>query len=338
MARGSSKHVFISYQHRDKEIAAKYQQGLTSAGFNVWWDERLQTGQKWHQEIDNALLNAVAVIVLWSESANNSEWVRHEASIANIRNVLTHASIDGSSAPDLFNSIQCADLSHWKGSPDDPTFLRLVGGIRAVVRTNRIRHWYRIGLISLSSLLIAGVLVYGGFKWQEHSAGPQNVITSWNATTDMEKIDVNLKELREFYSPDKWDIAIKCKEEDGPNDADMLGDENASFAFIPISKNIRAVSQSYKINFYADMADKLSPESLVGCSFSVVEKALELTKLSQEIDGAYQGFKWTDAHNKNGKSFNSVSALINYHQYNYRTKDICKCAADYQQTSSVPPK
>jgi hypothetical protein len=66
-ARG--RHLFISYKREDAEKAKMVRHALQRLPFDVWWDERLQTGQRWNEKIDEALLKAEAVVVLWSEAA-----------------------------------------------------------------------------------------------------------------------------------------------------------------------------------------------------------------------------------------------------------------------------
>jgi hypothetical protein len=88
-------------------------QALSLLRFRVWWDEALQTGQRWDEEIDEALRKAEAVVVLWSEAAVASDWVKHEASVGKSREMLAHARIRDCVIPPTFSSIQAADLRAW---------------------------------------------------------------------------------------------------------------------------------------------------------------------------------------------------------------------------------
>jgi hypothetical protein len=88
------RQLFISYKREDAATAGAVRRGLMALGFSVWWDEKLQTGQKWDEEIDEALRKAEAAVVLWSEAAVRSDWVKHEASVAKSRQKLTHAQIE----------------------------------------------------------------------------------------------------------------------------------------------------------------------------------------------------------------------------------------------------
>lgn len=332
----SSKYLFISYKRSDKDTATKVEQGLRSAGFDVWWDERLQTGQRWSEEIDRALLDAAAVVVLWSDQSVQSEWVRHEASIAKIRNVLAHAVIDNSEAPELFSAIQSANLSDWDGSHDEPVFLRFVEGIRSLIRRNTLRRWYRTTMISFAGFIAASVLIFGGYRLQEHLAGPQNVVTRWDVTFDHKELELNLKELRRFYDPEDWDIAVKCHEVDGI--MELLSDESATFAFFAMTRDPDRESLRYRIRFHPEMADTLTLASSVGCTFAVVEKNLGLAKFSPRTErGEHHGFRWADVMAGHELSFNELSWMIESNAFAYKAKDVCECALLYDDFELEPP-
>lgn len=70
--------VFISYSRQDRPIA----QGLAddlSAKYKVWWDVEVYAGDAFHDVITEALDASTAVVVIWSQTAARSIWVRAEA-------------------------------------------------------------------------------------------------------------------------------------------------------------------------------------------------------------------------------------------------------------------
>ncbi len=71
--------VFISYSSRDVDVARRLQHLLQVApiGARVWRDER-SIERDWSREIAQALAGSDAVVLLWSEHAAASAWVRHE--------------------------------------------------------------------------------------------------------------------------------------------------------------------------------------------------------------------------------------------------------------------
>ncbi len=71
--------VFISYSKVDRSIAEALANDLKEDGYDVWWDFELYAGDDFHHVIRRELAEAKAVIVIWSESAVTSQWVRGEA-------------------------------------------------------------------------------------------------------------------------------------------------------------------------------------------------------------------------------------------------------------------
>lgn len=102
---------------------------LEARGFRVWWQEEIQCGAEWHGELDRAVAEAGCIVVLWSERALNSKWVRHEASQAIVRQVYAPARIEPIEIQPPFNRIQATDLLSWTGGPDHPGFQDLLARV-----------------------------------------------------------------------------------------------------------------------------------------------------------------------------------------------------------------
>jgi hypothetical protein len=75
-------HVFISHSHEDGDFAEIMNSRLTLAGFTVWTDVRILGGVDWRKEIDQAIKNASALIVIVTEEARTSEYVTYEWAFA----------------------------------------------------------------------------------------------------------------------------------------------------------------------------------------------------------------------------------------------------------------
>lgn len=84
--------VFISYSRQDRPVAAALD--LERLNIRAWWDFDLYAGQDFHDAVLTALDAAKAVIVIWSETAVRSPWVRDEATRASRQSklVTTHVS------------------------------------------------------------------------------------------------------------------------------------------------------------------------------------------------------------------------------------------------------
>jgi TIR domain len=74
--------VFISYSHKDFKIAQTLVDRLEVLGVEPWWDTSLSGADNFTEEIHKQLVDAKAVIVIWSPHSTTSTYVRKEASIA----------------------------------------------------------------------------------------------------------------------------------------------------------------------------------------------------------------------------------------------------------------
>ncbi len=70
--------VFISYSSKDRDKASALAAALEDYGMVVWWDGHLVGGDNFKDKIDEHLSNAHAVIVLLTDNALKSDWVKAE--------------------------------------------------------------------------------------------------------------------------------------------------------------------------------------------------------------------------------------------------------------------
>jgi TPR repeat protein len=122
--------IFISYAREDEAVAAQLRDVLASQGWDVWRDkEGIVTGTAWSASIEQALHSARCVVVLWSDSALHSHFVRDEAEIGRNENKLVPVQIGAVELPIGFRGIQTANLVGWDGDTDDPEYRKLVRAI-----------------------------------------------------------------------------------------------------------------------------------------------------------------------------------------------------------------
>jgi tetratricopeptide (TPR) repeat protein len=77
------KHVFISYQHEDGDFADNLIYKIKEAGLETCVDnDRLHAGEDWRAEIDTAIKNAFALVVVMTPEAKSSEYVTYEWAFA----------------------------------------------------------------------------------------------------------------------------------------------------------------------------------------------------------------------------------------------------------------
>jgi eukaryotic-like serine/threonine-protein kinase len=125
--------VFLSYSREDQATARRFAEALEREGFKVWWDQALSTGDTYDSVTEKALDEARAVVVLWSKKSVSSRWVRAEATTADRNGVLMPVMIEDCRRPILFELMQTAELSNWKGDVNDPPWRAFIGDLRRLV-------------------------------------------------------------------------------------------------------------------------------------------------------------------------------------------------------------
>ena len=121
--------VFVSYSRADGERVQPLVDALMAEGFDVWWDSKIPGGAAFAREIEAALTAADAVIVVWSATSVESDWVRDEASTGRDRGRLVPVRIDGAAVPLGFGQYQVIDLRGWSGERGATAFGRLTAAI-----------------------------------------------------------------------------------------------------------------------------------------------------------------------------------------------------------------
>ena len=102
--------IFISYARSDRALAQALADDLKAAGYVAWWDFHLNAGDDFHDTIRSMIAKASAVIVIWSEPALVSAWVRGEAEeAADHRSLIstTAPGFDPRRVPINFRVLQC---------------------------------------------------------------------------------------------------------------------------------------------------------------------------------------------------------------------------------------
>jgi HEAT repeat protein len=75
--------IFISYCRKDADPAELLRGRLKEAGFSTWIDlEGLQAGEEWGQEIDQAIRDSAALVVLLTPASRASAYVAYEWAFA----------------------------------------------------------------------------------------------------------------------------------------------------------------------------------------------------------------------------------------------------------------
>ena len=168
-----NEYIFISYKREDSIVANRIKNALESKNIRIWWDEKLQTGQKWEEKIDHMLYDSSVVLVLWSNLSIESDWVKHEASYAATNRKLVQAKISECTLPGPFQSRMATDLINWDERNDNQKFIDLVSEIYRVVRVGRAKRILYLSLPAFPS--IALIALYFAFL---HTSVPNYPITN----------------------------------------------------------------------------------------------------------------------------------------------------------------
>jgi hypothetical protein len=162
----SSKYVFISFKSEERNEAYKFFDALKSSGYLVWWAEDLQCGQEWHGEIDKAIEEAGAVIVLWSSKSYTSPWVKHEASQAMAKKIYAPVRTELINIESPFSRIQATDIINWNGEINHPGFQNLLVRLKELLpppiplwRQSTIFLWKQKAVIVLLTIAVIALLL-----------------------------------------------------------------------------------------------------------------------------------------------------------------------------------
>ena len=108
--------IFLSYARDDADTAKQLANSISEAGHDVWWDRHLHGGSRFATEIEQALKDAQAVVVLWSSTSIASAWVQDEAAEGRDSGRLVPVSLGSAKPPLGFRQFQTIELGDWDGT------------------------------------------------------------------------------------------------------------------------------------------------------------------------------------------------------------------------------
>jgi TolB-like protein len=125
-------HVFISYSRADRPTIEKLAEALEAGGHSVWWDRHIRGGAAFAKDIEEQLRKADAVVVAWSSSANESDWVKDEAVFARDKGVLVPICLSEAEAPLGFRQYQTIGFDKWRGDKSAAELHALLNAISEI--------------------------------------------------------------------------------------------------------------------------------------------------------------------------------------------------------------
>ena len=175
--------LFLSYSRKDSATARRLTEWLERQGHDVWRDDDdIGGGASFSTEIEKALNDSDAVLVLWSADSVQSAWVRDEAGIGRDAGKLIPLSLGGVDPPIGFRQFQSIDLgrrgraSHAAMQKIDHAIAHIASPQRAAAflpsapaSSNRIPRGRIAAAAAALALLAAGA---GAYLWSNrHAAG-----------------------------------------------------------------------------------------------------------------------------------------------------------------------
>jgi len=184
--------LFLSYSRKDLLRAQHFAAWLEREGHNVWRDDAdIEGGASFSSEIEKALNDSDAVLVLWSLHSVQSAWVRDEAEYGRDKGKLIPFSLDSTEIPLGFRQFQSIDLSKWKGKGTPPSSERIRQAIARVSNSPAPEqsHEHRIArphLLMRPALMAAGVALaigaIGGYLLWTFAPAEHGIMISVSAS------------------------------------------------------------------------------------------------------------------------------------------------------------
>jgi hypothetical protein len=84
--RGTKPYIFTSYSHRDMREVFAVIKKLADGRYRIWYDEGVEPGNEWPEEVGRALLGSNLFVVFMSPAAIDSRNVRNEINLASSEN------------------------------------------------------------------------------------------------------------------------------------------------------------------------------------------------------------------------------------------------------------
>lgn len=112
--------IFVSHASNDAACAESIRQELEAKGYSVWREPASLSMESilYPRTIENDLLRSAAIVLIWSSSAEQSEWVeRHILFAQRLKKLIVPVVIDGTGLPTtlivdtiMTSQVPCADV------------------------------------------------------------------------------------------------------------------------------------------------------------------------------------------------------------------------------------
>lgn len=218
--------VFLSYDHEDVDRASPIASALEKAGHSVWWDRHIHGGAEYNDEIEAAVEDAEAVIVLWSARSVRSAWVRDEAAEGRDQGKLVPVTIDAVKPPMGFRQFQTIDCSRSNRGPSGSSLQQILDAINKVGGVSRspspapapaaqqsrpyLGQVSRRAAVAITVLALAAIAAVVAWNWRGQQTMPVVAIAAADSTPRSQALarDLFVKlGMLEHVAAGKWVLA-----------------------------------------------------------------------------------------------------------------------------------
>lgn len=152
--------IFLSYSHRDAAFARSVADGLSAEGYTLWWDEALKPADDFGMHIEKQIDASGCVVVVWSNSARDSLWVRAEANAALEGSKLVQVIAEPTKPPLPFTMLHFLDLSRWRGDRESADWKGLTSSCHSTISGGR-PQFASVGAEVRPSSMLAPLIAVG---------------------------------------------------------------------------------------------------------------------------------------------------------------------------------
>jgi len=161
---GKSLSVFISYSRSDSVFVADLANRLREVGCKVWQDiSGLRGGQAWASEIDRAVRDSDAMIVVLSPDSSASEWVQKETLLAmKLHKPIVPILLRETEIPVQFINLQFVDFRGDTAEATQKLFEAIstsIGSPKTITKRPPIRRYGEpLAFLLLGTIILAAVI------------------------------------------------------------------------------------------------------------------------------------------------------------------------------------
>ena len=70
----NARYVFVCYAHDERDLVVEQIRWLRANGFEIWFDEAIEAGTRWSEDLARAVEGSAAVLYFLSPTSANSRY------------------------------------------------------------------------------------------------------------------------------------------------------------------------------------------------------------------------------------------------------------------------